>query len=480
MKLYSEQAEKNILGSILLDNAILEDCNLVVDDFYNPIHKDIFEAMLTVKEKGIAIDPISTIEAIKDKNIDIEFSYLAALISTVSATGNYKYHAKIIKERAAQRQLIKIAEEIKHTASKDLSEAIQQAVKDIQALQIEDEVNDGYVPDLIDKTIEKIKENNRKGHISGISTGFEELNKLTGGWQPGRYYILGARPKMGKTSLFCQIADKAAEEVPTVIFSLEMTKEELMKLLIYQNSKIDSMLEQSGKLTAKEFHEMKEAVSSLYEKPLYIDDKSRTIADIRASMKKIQKIFHNKGKGNIGLIVIDYVQLINGDKRLQRNYQLEEISRGLKEIAKDFNVCVLALSQLSREVETRKDKKPIPSDLRDSGSFEQDCDGLMLMYRDSYYNGQKSTNTVIYKYYKANVVADIVDINFFLNRHGPAGIFKLDFVTPFRRFFDHDGNNEILKPSYLSDFYYTDEQCPWDLEEGSNEPTNDNCIKEKV
>lgn len=480
MKLYSEQAEKNILGSILLDNAILEDCNLVVDDFYNPIHKDIFEAMLTVKEKGIAIDPISTIEAIKDKNIDIEFSYLAALISTVSATGNYKYHAKIIKERAAQRQLIKIAEEIKHTASKDLSEAIQQAVKDIQALQIEDEVNDGYVPDLIDKTIEKIKENNRKGHISGISTGFEELNKLTGGWQPGRYYILGARPKMGKTSLFCQIADKAAEEVPTVIFSLEMTKEELMKLLIYQNSKIDSMLEQSGKLTAKEFHEMKEAVSSLYEKPLYIDDKSRTIADIRASMKKIQKIFHNKGKGNIGLIVIDYVQLINGDKRLQRNYQLEEISRGLKEIAKDFNVCVLALSQLSREVETRKDKKPIPSDLRDSGSFEQDCDGLMLMYRDSYYNGQKSTNTVIYKYYKANVVADIVDINFFLNRHGPAGIFKLDFVTPFRRFFDHDGHNEILKPSHLSDFFYTDEQCPWDLEEGLYEPANDTSSKKEV
>lgn len=480
MRLYSEQAEKNVLGSILLDNEILEDCNLAVDDFYNPIHKDIYEAMRTVKGKGIAIDPISTMEVIKEKNIDIKFDYLSSLVATVSAAENYIYHVKIIKERAAQRQLIKIAETMKATAGKDLSEAIQQAVKDIQSLQIEDENIEGYVPDLIDKTLKKIKENNKGGNISGIPTGFDELDKLTGGWQPGRYYILGARPKMGKTSLFCQVADKAAEKVPTVIFSLEMTREELLKLLIYQNSRIDSMLEQSGKLTAKEFHEMKEAVSSLYKRPIFIDDKSRTINDIRASMKKIQKVFNSKGKGNIGLIVIDYVQLIHGDKRLQRNYQLEEISRGLKEIAKDFGVCVLALSQLSREVETRRDKKPIPSDLRDSGSFEQDCDGLMLMYRDSYYNNQKSTNTVNYKYYNADVKADIVDINLFLNRHGPSGIFQIDFVTPFRRFFNHDGQNKILKPAHLEGFYYTDEQCPWDIEEGLDESANGTRNQRKI
>lgn len=466
--LYSENAEKNILGSIFLDNEILKDCNLVIDDFYNPIHKEVFEAMLTVKERGMPIDPISTMEVIKEKNIDIKFEYLSALVMTVSATENYIYHAKIIKERAAQRQLIKIAETIKSTANKDLSETIQKAVKDIQSLQYEEENIIGYVPELIDEAIERIKQNNKTGNISGIPTGFKELDKLTGGWQSGRYYILGARPKMGKTSLFCQVADKAAEKVPTVIFSLEMTKEELMKLLIYQNSRIDSMLEQTGKLTSREFHDMKEAVSSLYESPLFIDDKSRSMTDIRQSLKRIQKVFDSKDKGKIGLIVVDYVQMIHGDKRLQRNYQLEEISRGLKEIAKDFGVCVLALSQLSREVETRKIKKPIPSDLRDSGSFEQDCDGLMLMYRDSYYKGQTDTNCVRYKYCNANVKADIVDINFFLNRHGPSGIFKLDFVTPFRRFFNHDGNNEILKPAGYEDFYYVEEKDPWDTKGGQN------------
>lgn len=460
--LYSEQAEKNILGSILLNNEILENCGLIESDFYHPSHKAIFEAMQEVKGRKMAIDPISVAERLKDKKINIDFEYISSLINTVSATENYEYHAKIIKERSAQRQLIKIAETLKNTVNNDLSETIGQAIKDIQAVDTLDDRLDGYVPDLVDKALERIKKNNKTGTIAGIDTGFSELNKLTGGWQQGRYYILGARPKMGKTSLFCQVADKAADKVPTIIFSLEMTKEELMNLLIYQNSKIDSMLEQTGKLTAKEYVDMKKSIQDLYKKPLYIDDKSRTIFEIRQAMKKIQKIFRKNGKGQIGLIVVDYVQMIHGDKKLSRNYQLEEISRGLKEIAKDYGVCVLAISQLSREVESRKDKRPIPSDLRDSGSFEQDCDGLMLMYRDRYYHAESEKNTVIYKYYKQNVKADIVDINFFLNRHGASGIVKLDFITSFRRFYAHDGENEIVYPSGEEGFNLVDEKCPWD------------------
>ena len=155
---------------------------------------------------------------------------------------------------------------------------------------------------------------------------------------------------------------------------------------------------------------------------------------IRTSIKQIQKDLDRKNKGKLGLIVIDYVQMIHGDKKLSRNYQLEEISRGIKEIAKDNKMCVLALSQLSREVDNRSDHKPLPSDLRDSGSFEQDCDGLMLMYRDAYYKGQTDSNTRAYTFGKDKVLADIVDINMFLNRHGKADKFQIHFLTPYRKF----------------------------------------------
>jgi len=466
LRLYSGEAEKNVLGAIMLDNEIIEDCNLTVEDFYLPIHKNIYEAMLTLKQNKRPIEPIGLADKLKDISRGIDFKYISSLVVVVDISENYEYHAKIIKERSAQRQLVKIADTIKQTANKDLSNAIEEAIKNIQSLEIAEEEMSGYVPDLIDGVIEEIKTNNKKGDITGITTGFDNLNKLTGGWQGSRYYILGARPKMGKTSLFCQVADIAAKKVPTIIFSLEMSKNDIIKLLIYQNSKIDGMLEQTGQLTAKEFTEIREMVKELYSSPLFIDDSSRTINAIRRSIKNIQKVFSRKGKGKVGLIVVDYLQMLHGDKKLQRNYQLEEISRGLKEIAKDFNVCVLALSQLSREVETRRDKKPIPSDLRDSGSFEQDCDGLMLMYRDSYYNGQNQNNTIKYSLKNKEYLADIVDINFFLNRHGATGIVKLDFIAPFRRFFNHKENELIsLASGYQGkkDWYEAEkpDDCPF-------------------
>ena len=443
LNFYSEEAERNMLGIIIADNDVLEECNLKIDDFYNPVHKNIYEAMLKLKENNRPIDPISLSDRLKDTNTGVDFKYIAYLATSCDVTGNHEYHAIIIKERAAQRQLIKIAEKMKNTTNNDLSETIEQAINDIQALELAEEKMEGYVPDLIDGVLEEIREKNKGGKMSGIETGFNEFNRLTGGWQAGRYYVLGARPKMGKTSLFCQLAEKAAEVVPTVIFSLEMNKEDIMKMLIYQNSKIDGMLEQTGQLTAKNFTKIEEAVKELYERPLFIDDTSNTINEMRASLKKIQKIFHKKGKGNIGLIVVDYLQMMEGDDTKQRNYQLEQISRGLKGIAKKYNACVLALSQLSRNVEGRQDRRPIPSDLRDSGSLEQDCDGLMLMYRDSYYNGQDDKNTTEYNFDGKEIKADIVEINFFLNRYGATGVLKFDFIKPFRRFFNH-GENKLL------------------------------------
>lgn len=448
---HNEEAERYIIGSILIDNEHMEN-NLAHDDFYKIEHRSIFEAMETLHKAGKPIDPITIMDLIKD-NEAITFYYIAAFMENVATTQQFSYYTKLVKEQAAKRKLIKISENIKKLSfqgSGELSSIISQCTKDIQALDTAETEDINYVPDMVDGVVENIKNSNKSGCIAGIKTGFHDLDKLTGGWQGGRYYILGARPKMGKTSLFCQIAETAANQKPTIIFSLEMSKEELIKLLIYQNSKIDSMLEQNGELTQTQFKTMQEAAEAMKHKNLYIDDKSRDVQQIRTSIKRIQKDLDRKNKGKLGLIVIDYVQMIHGDKKLSRNYQLEEISRGIKEIAKDNQLCVLTLSQLSREVDSRKDNRPIPSDLRDSGSFEQDCDALMLMYRDAYYKGQTSSNTKEYRFGKEKVIADIVDINMFLNRHGKADIFKLHFLAPYRKFIEK------------SDFYPTNEKTPWD------------------
>jgi replicative DNA helicase len=448
---HNEEAERYIIGSILTDNGLMDNL-LTHEDFYKIEHRAIYEAMGTLHKAGKPIDPITIMDSLKGEE-SITFYYLAAFMENIATTQQFSYYAKLIKEQSAKRKLIKISENIKKLSfqgSEELSSIISQCTKDIQALDIAETENINYVPDMVDGIISKIETSNKTGVIAGIKTGFHDLDKLTGGWQQGRYYILGARPKMGKTSLFCQVAETAANQKPTIIFSLEMSKEELIKMLIYQNSKIDSMLEQNGELTQTQFKTMKEAAEAMKHKNLYIDDTSRNMQQIRTSIKQIQKDLDRKNKGKLGLIVIDYVQMIHGDKKLSRNYQLEEISRGTKEIAKDNKICVLALSQLSREVDNRRDNKPIPSDLRDSGSFEQDCDGLMLMYRDAYYKGQLSNNTQEYKFGKDKVTADIVDINMFLNRHGKADKFQIHFLTPYRKF--------IEKQS----FYPTVEKTPWD------------------
>lgn len=444
---HSIEAEQSVIGSLLLESQLIsETADMVIEeDFYRNNHKVIFKVL---KELGDTADLVTVSDKLNRISQETNWLvYLTEMASLVPTTANLKYYIRILKEKAAERKLLTIAENLK-SENGDLSEKIQQAIKDIQALQIEDVSENGFVPELLGGILEEIESNNRKGELSGISTGFSKLNEFTGGWQPGRYYILGARPKMGKTSLFCQIADFASENIPVVIFSLEMTRKELIKLLIYQNSKIDSTLESSGKLYPKDFEVLSLSCRELYDRLLFIDDRSRTVPQILASLKRIQKDFDKRNKGRIGLVVIDYVQLINGNPKLSRNYQLEEISRSLKELAKDYNLTVLALSQLSREVESRKDCRPLPSDLKDSGSFEQDCDGLMLMYRDAYYNkrvysGEKA-NAKVYKYFNADVSADIVDINFFLNRHGPTGILKLDFLPSFRKFIDPEDESQAI------------------------------------
>jgi replicative DNA helicase len=292
-----------------------------------------------------------------------------------------------------------------------------------------------FVPDLLDGVMTEIDENNRKGVMIGNDTGFEQLNNYLAGWQRQRYFVLGARPKMGKTSFFCQLADKASESFPVLIFSMEMSKNSIVKLLLFQRAKVDSMDEQHGRLKSEDFEILSQVYSDMYSNILFIDDKSRTITEMKASIRKVKKDLVKMGKEPwIGLIVVDYLQLMKGDNRLTRNYQLEEISRELMAIKKAEDTTILSISQMDRSVDERRDPRPLPGDLKDTGAFEQDCDGVMLMYRDAYYHGRNNKNSKTHLINGNEVVADAVEINMYLNRFGPAGVMKYEMFTSYRLF----------------------------------------------
>lgn len=246
--------------------------------------------------------------------------------------------------------------------------------------------------------------------------------------------MIAARPKVGKSSLVAQIADFAASQVPTAIMSLEMTKNELIKLLLYQHASVDGNLEQTGKLTKYDIESIRNASLILKTKKLYIDDKARTMGAILQSVRRAKKDFLNKCAGELRVLIVDYIQFIRGDNRIKgRNYQLEDISRSLKEIAKELNLCVICLAQIGRGAEDNRDMRPMPSDLKDC-AMESDVDALMLMYRDAYYKGNNDKNSVIHFVGNKKVLGNLVELNCFLNRHGPTGIIKLDFIPAYRKY----------------------------------------------
>ncbi|MGE5633377.1 MAG: replicative DNA helicase [Caulobacteraceae bacterium] len=441
----AEEAQKAVLGAVMANNDLIEELETGIepDDFIEP-YKSIYEAIKYLYSCNIEATPITVMNQIEKGEASgmIEFAMLGNMVTNSFIPASLTPYINIITSNAVKRKAANIIKSIQSKAltEEGINTVVEQLVNCTQRLSSNKSIENGFVPELLDSTLTEIEERNSKKGLAGISSGFSELDRLTGGWQPGRYYVLGARPKVGKTSLFSQIASTAAEQVPTVVFSLEMTKQELMRLLLYQAARLDSMKEQTGTLQEADFDRMTKACTGLSKLNLWIEDKVRTIPQIITSLKLIQKEFSRKSKGPVGLIVIDYVQLIQGDNRLSRNYQLEQISRDLKNIAKDYNLCILALAQVNRSVEERQNKRPLPSDLKDSGSFEQDADGLLLMYRDAYYNDRNEKNSLKYNFGGEKVIADIVDINMFLNRHGAAGQFQLDFLTQYRRFVEHGDN----------------------------------------
>ena len=431
------EAEEAILGSILVNpscmNKIVE--HIHPESFYEPAHRYIYEAMLQLYNGEDNIDIVSVSE-ILNVNQKLELvggrAYINDLSYNTITTANIEYYAKIVQEKAIKRSLINAGSEIVASGYdvNPIEESLEQAEKlifDIASQKASKSMVS--IKDIVFDVYGKIEERaNNKDKLTGLDTGFYDLNDFTNGLQKSDLIILAARPAMGKTAFALNIALNVAlkEKVPVAIFSLEMSKAQLTQRLLCSQAEIDTQRLKTGNLQSKDWNDIASAASELSETKIYIDDTAGcTITDLRAKCRRLAM-----SEKNLGLIVIDYLQLIEGTGREDRMQAISTISRGLKILAKELNIPIIALSQLSRAVEGRTDKRPMLSDLRESGSIEQDADIVMFIYRDEYYRNANEDEDDAEK--AANKgEAEIIIAK---HRNGPVGTVKLLFQGSITKF----------------------------------------------
>lgn len=389
------EAEQAVIGSMLTDKTAVSDSIelLKEEDFYREDNKLIYLAMLNLYNKAEPIDLItvkSELEAMGKFEAIGGFEYLAELPEKVPTTANAQKYIKIVKEKSQLRQLISVANkiiELGFDTTEDVEDIMDEAERKIFDLS-QGKNAKGYVAikDILVDSVTQLEElYRRKQHITGVSTGFIDLDYRTAGLHGSELILVAARPAMGKSAFALNIATNAAlrSNTPVAIFSLEMSKEQMVNRILCSEAMVDSNKVRTGKLEDEDWSKIAEATGPISEAGIYIDDTpGLSIMEIRARARKL------KLEKNIGLIVIDYLQLVQGSskKSSSREQEIAEISRSLKILAKELNVPVIALSQLSRAVEQRPDHRPLLSDLRESGSIEQDADIVMFLYRDDYYN----------------------------------------------------------------------------------------------
>ncbi len=385
-------AEEAVLGAILVNPVCLTKVveTITPDSFYKPAHRYVYEAMLQLFNTNERIDIVSVSDVL-NLNQKLELVGGRAFINDLSfktiTTSNVEYYAKQIQEKAIKRSLISAGSEIV-TSGYELTpveESLEKAERLIFNIASQKATKDlTHVKDLVLSTYEKIEYRyQHRGELTGVDTGFYELNDMTSGLQKSDLIILAARPAMGKTAFVLNLAQNAAlrAKVPVAIFSLEMSKDQLVQRMLCSEAEVDSQKLRSGNMSDKDWEKLAIAMDSFAAAPIYIDDTAGcTLTDIRAKCRRLAM-----EENNLGLIVIDYLQLIESTGREDRMQQISAISRGLKILARELNVPIIALSQLSRAVESRTDKRPMLSDLRDSGAIEQDADIVMFIYRDEYY-----------------------------------------------------------------------------------------------
>ncbi|MFC0210953.1 replicative DNA helicase [Paenibacillus chartarius] len=431
------EAEQAVLGAILLDTEALVTAmeRINADDFYRGSHSRIFEAIVELAEKGEPVDLVTLTAKLQDKG-ELEdvggVSYLAELAKSVPTAANIDYYAQIVEEKSMLRRLIRTATQIVasgYTAGEDVGGLLGDAEKKILEIS-QSRSSSGFVSirEVLMEVFEKVEFLfTNKGGASGIPSGFTDLDKMTSGFQRSDLIILAARPSVGKTAFALNVAQnvgvRAKETV--AIFSLEMGAAQLVNRMVCAEANVDAGRLRTGYLEGDDWEKLTMAMGALSEANIYIDDTPTiTVQDIRAKCRRLQQ---EKG---LGMILIDYLQLIAGrGKGDNRQQEVSEISRTLKQIARELNVPVIALSQLSRGVEQRQDKRPMMSDLRESGSIEQDADIVAFLYRDDYYD-------------KESEKKNIIEIIIAKQRNGPVGTVELAFLKHFNKFVNLDRTHQ--------------------------------------
>ena len=424
------EAEQAVIGSMLTDSDAVSSSieKLKEDDFYREDNRLIYSAMINLSNRAEPIDLItvkSELETMGKFEQVGGFEYIAELPEKVPTTANAEKYIKIVKEKSTLRKLIKTANEIielGYDPTEELDDIMEGAEKRIFNL-MQDKNQKGYSPIkdiLVDSFVELEQLYNQKQRITGVPSGFIDLDNRTAGFHGSELILIAARPAMGKSAFALNIATNAAlkANVPVAIFSLEMSKEQMGNRILCSEAMVDSNKVRTGKLEDEDWTKLAESIGPLSETNIYIDDTPGiSVMEIRAKCRKL------KLEKNIGMVVIDYLQLIQGSNRRNgsREQEIAEISRSLKILAKELNVPVIALSQLSRAVEQRQDHKPQLADLRESGSIEQDADVVMFLYRDDYYNQDSS---------KKNIAEVIIA----KNRSGALGSVDLGWMATYTKF----------------------------------------------
>ena len=447
---YSLEAEQTVIGGLLIENSAfdrIEDA-LNADDFYIAEHRTIFKIMVRMLADNRPVDIFTLHEeevrnGLPDKGYH-SLSYLIELAQNTPSAANIKRYAEIIRDRSVLRQLRVAGQEITALAGSPEGRPIAELLEDAEkkVFEISEKSRSGKLElpsmgDLIIKVVNRIDQlysSDNDGTVTGVPTGFLDLDKKTSGLQRGDLIIVAGRPSMGKTAFAVNIAEHVGirEKKPVLIFSMEMSQEQICTRIISSHGRIDSQALRTGRMTDTDWQNMNDAIIPLADSPIHVDETpGLSISELRTRARRIAA----QHRDGLGLIVIDYIQLMSGSNKAEnRTGELAEISRGLKALARELNAPIITLSQLSRAVEQRANKRPLLSDLRESGAIEQDADLIMFMYRDEYYNPDSRA-----KGYAECIIGK--------HRNGPTGTVYLQWTGKYTRF-----DNTAYLPDNLGDF----------------------------
>lgn len=426
---HSSEAEQSVVGSMIMDRDAIIAASEIINgsDFYDQQYGVLYDTMLELFNEGKPVDLVTLQNRLKEKDLPAQVSsleFIRDIVAAVPTSANVRHYARIVKDKAVLRRLIKVSEETVSECYLDkdkldnILEKTEKQVFDIVQNRGSREFTE--IREAVLRSIDSIEAASKnQGSVTGVATGFYDMDYKTAGFQPSDLILIAARPSMGKSALALSIAENVVlkSRIPTAIFSLEMSQDQLVKRLLSMNSKVDSQSIRTGNLSNNDWSGLMESARIIGNSSLIIDDTSAiSISELRSKCRKL------KLERNLGLVIIDYLQLMTGSKRAEsRQQEISEISRSLKSLAREINIPVVALSQLSRAVEQRPDKRPMLSDLRESGAIEQDADVVMFIYRDDYYNHDTEE-------------PGVSEIIIGKQRNGPTGTIKLAWQAQYTKF----------------------------------------------